>query len=1130
MDIAAWLRDLGLERYIQAFEANDVDAAVLRTLSADDLKELGVTSLGHRKKLLDAIAALSTPPPEDPVAGAGAADAGAPAARHEAERRQLTVMFCDVVGSTTLAARLDPEDMGRVIRAYQSCCAEVVERWGGHVAKYMGDGVLAYFGWPQAHEDDAERAVRAGLELTAAVSALEAPGLALGGGRDERQPLAARVGIATGLVMVGELIGEGAAKEQTVVGETPNLAARLQALAAPGSVVISQATRRLVGGLFELAQLGPRRVKGFAEPLTAWRVEGEGRAEGRFEALHGERLTPLVGREHELGILLERWAWARDGDGQVVLLSGEPGIGKSRLLRALRQELSGEPYVALSHFCSPYHTNSALHPVIAQLERAAGFAPDDEPAARLTKLETLLGQATDQLDEAVPLVGALLGLFADAHYPPLNLSPQRQKQRTLEVLIEQLAGLARDRPVLELYEDVHWIDPSTLELLDLLIERVRALRILAVLTYRPEFQPPWTGQAHVTALPLNRLGRRQGAAMVARVTGKPLPDDVAAQIVAKTDGVPLFVEELTKTVLESGLLQDAGDRYELAGPLPPLAIPATLHDSLLARLDRLAPVKEIAQIGAALGREFSHELLAAVADRPEAELQAALDQLVAAELVYRRGTPPDVTYSFKHALVQDAAYGTLLKSKRQQLHARIAEVLEERFPEQVEAEPELLAHHCTQAGLAEMAVSYWCRAGEQALARSAMAEAAAQLQKGLELVKGLPDDADPRGRELELQIALGRAMLGAKGWAAPETGEAYSRARELCERLGETKQLFPVLWGLTVFHINRGESGAGRKVAEEMLRLAERQRDDALRIASHRALSAALYHLGEFSATRTHLERVLSLYDSLPSRPTPSLYTVDHRAMALSFLATTLFLLGYPDQAEARHREAVDYARTLGHSHSLGLVLSHSCEFHCFAHNWESLRTQAHALVSLSTEQGFPYYLAVGTLYCGSALAELGELRDGLTAYDRGFAARRATGARSRVPLFLGLRARTHQKAGRPQDALCSLVQALDWVEGTGEHLYEAELHRLKGEVLSSPPECDRLEAEACFQRAIEVARKQGAKVWELRAATSLARLWAKRGERRKGRDLLAPVYGWFTEGFDTRDLQDAKALLDEMG
>ena len=563
-------------------------------------------------------------------------------------------MFVDLVGSTALSAALDPEEMGAAIRVYQNAVAGETLRFEGHIAKFMGDGVLAYFGWPQAHEDDAERAVRAGLALVRTVGGLE-----VGGRR-----LAARIGIATGLVVVGEPVGEGEAQERAVVGETPNLAARLQALAAPGSVVISQATRRLVGTLFELADLGPTRIKGFAEPIAAFVVQGEGSADGRFEALHGQRLTPLIGREHELAMLLERWSWAKDGDGQVVLIAGEAGIGKSRLLHALREKLAGEPHIAISHFCSAYHTNSMLHPIVAQLERAAGFASHDEPGDRLAKLEALLAQGAEQLDEAAPLVGALLGIPTDDRYPALNLSPQRQKQRTFEVLMEQLAGLARERPVLALYEDLHWADPSTLELLDMVVERARVLPVLVVITHRPQFSTPWSGQAHVTALPLNRLGRRQGAAMALRVTGgKALPAEILDQILERTDGVPLFLEELTRTMLELGLMTDAGDHYELAGPLPPLAIPANLHDSLMARLDRLAPVKELAQIGAVIGREFSHELLAAVADRPQEQLESGLDQLVASELVFRRGSPPDAAYSFKHALVKDAAYQSLLKSR-----------------------------------------------------------------------------------------------------------------------------------------------------------------------------------------------------------------------------------------------------------------------------------------------------------------------------------------------------------------------------------------------------------------------------------------------------------------------------------
>ncbi|HTZ66401.1 MAG TPA: adenylate/guanylate cyclase domain-containing protein, partial [Roseiarcus sp.] len=787
MDVLAWLRELGLERYEQAFRENEIAPEILPKLTADDLKDIGVAIVGHRRKLLEAIAALAKPTLAQRAGPSAPAEAPPAARPSAAERRQLTVMFVDLVDSTALSAALDPEEMSAAIRVYQNAVAGETLRFEGYIAKFMGDGVLAYFGWPQAHEDDAERAVRAGLALVRTVGALE-----VGGRR-----LAARIGIATGLVVVGESVGEGEAQERAVVGETPNLAARLQALAPPGGVVISQTTRRLVGTLFELTDLGPTTIKGFAEPVAAFAVHGEGRADGRFEALHGQRLTPLIGREHELAMLLERWNWAKDGDGHVVMIAGEAGIGKSRLMHALREKLIGEPHFALSFFCSAYHTNSALHPVVAQLERAAGFASDDEAGDRLAKLEALLAQGAERLDEAAPLVGALLGVLTDERYRALNLTPQRQKQRTFEVLIEQLAGLARERPVLQLYEDLHWADPSTLELLDMLVERVRVLPVLVVITHRPQFSLQWSGRAHVTTLPLHRLGRRQGAAMALRVTGgKALPPEILNQILERTDGVPLFLEELTRTLLESGLMTDAGDRYELTGPLPPLAIPTNLHDSLMARLDRLAPVKELAQIGAVIGREFSHELIAAVADRPREQLESWLDQLVASELVFRRGGAHDATYSFKHALVKDAAYQSLLKSRRQQLHARVAQVFEERFPGVVETQPELIAYHLTEAGLDARAADAWARAGRAALGRSAMREAANSLSRAVGLLRGMPSSPDRQRLELELLGALGVALTNTLGPASPEAQAAHERANLLSQELGDRKARFRARWNL----------------------------------------------------------------------------------------------------------------------------------------------------------------------------------------------------------------------------------------------------------------------------------------------------------------------------------------------
>ena len=839
LDVACWLAEQGLGHHAEAFAENGIAGDVLRDLTDADLKELGL-NLGDRKRLVKAIAALDV----WPQVGTAETTAARTAPR-DAERRQLTVLFCDLVGSTEVATRLDPEDMGAVMSAYHRATAAVIERFNGHVARYLGDGVLAYFGWPKAHEDDAERAVRAGLGLVDAVARLEP---------HEEVRLQTRVGVATGQVVVGDLVGEGAARDEAVVGETPNLAARLQTLAAPESVVISQATRRLVRGLFELNDLGPQRLKGFAEPLTAWRVEGEACAEGRFEARQTAGLTPLVGREEEIALLLRRWERARDGEGQVVLLSGEPGIGKSRIVREVREHLAAEPHLQLTHQCSPYHQASPLRPVVEHLERASGFARDDPPEARLDKLEALLARGTDRIDEAVPLIAALLGIPTGARYPALELTPERQKQRTLEALLDRIERSATEQPVLVVHEDVHWIDPTTQELLSLAIERVPRRRILLLITFRPEFVPPWSGRPHVSSLAVTRLGERDGALMVDRVAGeKSLPPEVLALIVRKTDGVPLFVEELTKAVLESGVLADAGDHYELSGPLPPLAIPATLHNSLLARLDHSAAAKEVAQTGAAIGREFPHALLAAVTDRPEYQLREALAHLVSSELVFRRGTAPEATYSFKHALVQDAAYGTLLKSRRQHLHARIAQVLEQQFPEVAESQPALLAHHCTEAGLSSNAVNYRRRAARLAVAKSAHLEAIAEATRGLETLAGLPDGPERRRQELDLQLALGRGFLIAKGEAAPETGSAYSRAVELCAQVDETEQMFPALYGRYFFHWACGELFLAHELAHQFLAIAQDQSEPASRATGTRIIGVTSLHLGRPSAARAYL-------------------------------------------------------------------------------------------------------------------------------------------------------------------------------------------------------------------------------------------------------------------------------------
>jgi class 3 adenylate cyclase len=702
-EVRGWLEGIGLGQYADAFEANDIDMDLLKQIDDQALKDIGMASAGHRLRIRNALTKLDSAPTIDTNASSAAPAVDVPAAF--AERRQLTVMFCDLVGSTALSTKLDPEDLREIIGVYQRRCAEVIAKSGGFVAQYLGDGVLAYYGYPQAHEDDAERAVRAGLDLVAAVAKLDA-------GADSA--LRVRVGIATGLVVVGDLIGEGTAQHQTVIGETPNLAARIQALAEPSAVVIAGNTRRLIGELFEYRALGSVSVKGFSKPVPAWQVMGVSAVDSRFEALRATT-TPLVGRDEEMELLVRRWQQAKGGNGSVVLISGEPGIGKSRLAQTLLERLSAEPHTRLRFFCSPHHQDSALYPSITQLERAAGFRREDTDEQRLDKLETVLTHAINDLCEAVPLLAALLSIPTVDRYPPLNFSPQKQKEKTLNVLLAQVEGHATRQPVILVVEDAHWSDPSSRELFDLIIDRITTVPVLVIITFRPEFAPPWVGRSHVTLLSLNRLAPRQRAEMIDCMTGgKTLPKEIADQIIDRTDGVPLFIEELTKAVVESGALTHAGDRYTLTGPLPLVAIPTSLQASLLARIDRLGSVREVAQIAAALGRQFSHELISAVALMPQQQLDDALVQLVTAGLIFRRGTPPDAEYRFKHALVQDAAYSTLLRSRRQQLHARIVAILEDQFPEIVAAEPPLLAQHCTEAGLAEKAVTYWLKAGPDA--------------------------------------------------------------------------------------------------------------------------------------------------------------------------------------------------------------------------------------------------------------------------------------------------------------------------------------------------------------------------------------------------------------------------------
>jgi predicted ATPase len=822
----------------------------------------------------------------------------------------------------------------------------------------------------------------------------------------------------------------------------------------------------------------------------------------------------MVGRDQELALVLERWRQAVAGEGQAVLLVGEAGIGKSRLVQATLDAIAMDDHLALRYQCSPLHTGTALWPVAQQLGVAAGLLPADTEAAKLDKLEALLREGLRDVRAGAPLIAALFGIEAGSCHPGQDLTPQQRRNRTLEALVEHLLGLARRCPVLMVLEDAHWIDPTTLELLGQALDRIAGARVLLLLTSRPDNQPALGGHPHVTRLTLNRLGRGPTEAIVARLTGgRSLPREMLAEITARTDGVPLFIEELTKAVLEA------------AGT----TVPASLHASLMARLDRVPGVKEVAQVAACIGREFTYPLLAAVSLSPEAELRTALDRLAAAELVFSRGTPPEATYAFKHALVRDAAHESLLNAQRQQLHGRIAQVLEQRFPEMADTEPELLAQHCAAAGFVERAVDYWLKAGERAIRRSATAEAVAQLGKGLDLLMTMPASLERGRQELQLQVALGRALVAAKGYAAPEMGRTFVRARELCEEVGDTVQLFPVLFGQFAYHQGRAEPFAAREVAEDMLRLAEAAGDLAGRVAAHRALGSALSNLGELAAARAHLERALALYDPVLHRSLAFVYPQDERVAGLCWLSRGLHVLGYPDQAMARSREAVSEARDLAHPYTLAHALLFRCKLCALGGDRPGAEEQAEAVTSLCTEQGFPFWLALGRILQGWALAQSGRVQTGIAQMQQGLETYWATGGAHWSPYLLALMAEAHGKVAEAATALDLLANALVRVERTGERWYEAELHRCRGELLLSLAEFDHSEAEVCFDRAITVACKQSARMWELRAATSLARLWRDQGRRAEAHDLLAPVYAWFTEGFDTADLKDAKALLDEL-
>jgi class 3 adenylate cyclase/DNA-binding SARP family transcriptional activator/predicted ATPase len=1035
------------------------------------------------------------------------------------ERRQLTIMVCTMVGAMSLSAGLDPEDIRDQIGSFHETVADVVARFDGFVAQHLSDGVVVYFGYPLAREHDAEQAVRAGLAILDAVGSLNAT---------SGVPLRVRGGIATGLVVVGEQLGTGDTRQCIAIGEAPTMAAQLQAVAAPGEIVVATSTRRLVGGMFDCHALAADKLKGLPRPVEAWQVRGETAGVSRFEARHAGKLSPLVGRQEEMDLLLRRWDQAKLGEGRVVLLSGEPGIGKSRIAESLLTRLEGEPHGRLRYFCSPHHTHSPLYPFIAQLERVVGFEPGSSAATKLDKLEALLEPRAKNAPRDVSLIAELLEVPADGRYPALTMSPQQKREMTLTALLDQLDGVATQSPVLIVFEDAHWIDPTSLDLLDRTIARIADLPVLLVVTFRAEFQPAWVGQPHVTMLPLSRLGRRDSAGIIGGVTkGKMLPDTVVEQVLAHADGVPLFIEELTSTLLESGVLRERAGGYVHHGPLPPLAIPTTLQASLVARLDRLATVKGVAQIGAAIGREFSDELIGAVAPLTPGELDAALERLTASGLISRRGTPPGATYSFKHALVQDAAYVTMLKSRRQQLHERIAKVLVERFPAMAERLPEVVAHHFAEAGFASEAIGYWLKAGERAVKHSAHVEAVKHLTQGMGLIQLLPTSPKRGRKELALHLALGPAITATKGYSAQETLHVYSRARDLLGDSATLAEQMIALWGLWNVHWGRAEHIAGLDVAKQCRALALRHEDAEALALANRMMGITLCLMGAFAEARRHLEGILGL--STTSQEVSNYFDLayghDNRVVALSYLARVLWPLGYPEQAATAAMEAVARARAIGHAITSAVALHAEVVLGAFGGDLQRAATQTDEMVVHCIEHSLANFENWARFYQGAILARRGDPRHGIEVMRGANTTADTMNAKVFRPLRLGHLAAAHARLGQVEVGLDLLGEAIQTMEETGERFFEAELYRLRGEMCLTLGR--NVQAETALKRGLIVARHQQARIWELRTATSLARLWHDHGRSAEARDLLTPIYDWFTEGFDLPDLKHARSVLD---
>jgi class 3 adenylate cyclase/tetratricopeptide (TPR) repeat protein len=1022
------------------------------------------------------------------------------------ERRHLTVLFCDLVGSTALAARLDPEEWRAIVADYHRAAADAITRFGGYVAQYLGDGVVAYFGWPEAHDNDAERAVRAGLAILEVMSKLNP--------QAERPRLSVRVGIDSGVVVVGASAG----KEADVFGDAPNIAARVQAVATPGTVLITDAVHRLLSGLFIVEDRGAQSLKGVETQLQLYRVVQPSGVRGRLEAVAvAQGLTPFVGREDELRLLLNRWERVLDGEGQVALITGEAGIGKSRLVQRFHEQIKGTPHTWVEATAGALFQNTPFYPVAEMLREFVAWRGDESAEEQLAQLASRLKSAGLKPAEAIPLIAPLMNLPLTVKYPSSALSSEQQRRRLLSTLVEWVLGAARVQPLVIAIEDLHWADPSTLELIHLLVEQGATARLLLLYTARPEFHQQWPLRAHHTQMTLNRLSTSNVRTMVEEVAaGKALSHATIATVVERTGGVPLFVEELTRAVLES-----------VDARLTAHQIPVTLHDSLMARLDRLGSAKEVAQVGAVIGGAFSYELLHAVYPVAEENLRFALRKVADAELIYVRGIPPDATYQFKHALIRDTAYEALLKSRRHELHQRIADTLQERFPDTASLAPELLAHHCTEAGLVAQAVRYWRRAGRKATEKSAYTEAIAHLSKGLELIKSSPETPEFMSEELRLQIALTEPLTATKGYTASEVEEACSRAMELYRRIGESPQLFVVLGRLFSIYYNRGELELAHELAGHMLRLAERQQDPVLLLWGHYVVGFTLASQGALKRARSHLEQSLAFYDARKGGTYG--FVQDPGPTALALLSHVVHSLGYPDQALERMQQAVAMARNLSHPFTLAWVLGTAG-----ALNWrrgEMLAAQElwEEWVALCTQQGFTPLLQSASMWLGFALVEQGRGKDGITKMQNALYSMTEASVFGDKLRGLGLLALAQGKVGQADQGLATIDEALALAKKTKKSAHESGLHRVKGQILLMKDPRGLRKAKQSLRTAIGIARDQKDKSDELAAVIQLARLLASEGRREQAAAMLAKIYGWFTEGFDTADLKGAKALLEKL-